>query len=143
MPSFIIRVVEGKEILVPEADFIAAIGAGFPIVFKTNADLVVSNVLMAKRFTVINSNSLESVVLPETSAVGDRIMLSAAGSANWSLSQAAGQSIVFGDLETALGVTGGISSTDPSDVLELVCLEANTRWKVINSQGNFDVNANY
>ena len=76
--------------------------------------------------------------LPASSALGDIIEI--VGRLNgWSVSQAAGQSIIFGTLTSTVGVGGSIASTNAHDCIRLVCSVANTEWIIRSAVGNITV----
>lgn len=77
-----------------------------------------------------------ALLLPATSAVGDQINVSLAGSTGWSITQAAGQQVKIGNQQTTAGVGGSLNSTQQGDSISMVCLTANLTWVVINSMGN-------
>lgn len=78
--------------------------------------------------------------LPATSSVGDSFAvfgLDAGG--GWTISQAGGQTIEFGNQKTTTGVGGSLASTDDNDGVWLVCSAANTDFVVTGSIGNITV----
>ena len=58
---------------------------------------------------------------------------------NWKVVQNAAQSIAYGTLNTNPGVTGSISSTLPTDQIEVTCFTANTNFSVTYQSGNLNV----
>jgi len=83
--------------------------------------------------------SLVTFTLPTTSAIGDFVEINGKGSGLWSIAQAAGQQIHFGNVASTLGAGGSVSSTLQFDNIRLRCLTANTIWTVVSSQGNITV----
>ncbi len=79
------------------------------------------------------------LLLPPTSAVGDMIVVLLDGSTSWSITQADGQQVRYGNSETTLGAAGSITSTLQGDSLTLVCVVADSRWAVLAGVGNHDV----
>jgi hypothetical protein len=77
--------------------------------------------------------------LPVTAAFGDTYIIAGYGAGGWTLAQHAGQSIIVGPLTSTVGVTGGIASIISSDLVEIVCVVADTTFKVVNTQGNVTV----
>jgi len=58
----------------------------------------------------------------------------------WSVTQAAGQQIFFGNTQTTLGAGGSLASTHARDCIEMICVTANTAWQITgNVQGNITV----
>jgi uncharacterized protein YraI len=74
--------------------------------------------------------------LPLTSAIGDFVEINGKGSGGYTISQAAGQQIHYGNQTTTLGATGTLSSSNQFDCVRLRCLTANTIWTVVSSVGN-------
>jgi hypothetical protein len=74
--------------------------------------------------------------LPTTSAFGLVIrVVNAEASFNWTITQAAGQSIQYGIKSTTVGTGGSLTSTSIGDAVELLCIVANTTWIVLSSNG--------
>lgn len=91
---------------------------------------------------LISNSGTVTLTLPTTIAQFGVIMIVGSGSGGtggWTISQAAGQSIVFGKLTTTVGVGGSLSSTNQSDVVYLLCTVANTTFQVLSSIGNLSV----
>lgn len=78
------------------------------------------------------------ITLPAVAYPGDMVSISGRGT-NWRLGQNAGQSVNYGAMTTTGGVGGSISSTLPTDQLDVICQTANTGWAVRNSVGNLTV----
>ena len=77
--------------------------------------------------------------LPSTAAVGTVLEITNLQAArNFTIAQASGQSIQFGNVATTVGASGSISSTSIGDSLRMVCTVANTTWQVLSSQGNLN-----
>lgn len=76
--------------------------------------------------------------LPDTAAVGDIVKVTGL-QASWTIAQNAGETIYFGSSSTTTGVGGSLASTDARDVVELVCVVANTDWQIISSIGNISI----
>jgi hypothetical protein len=68
--------------------------------------------------------------------VGDVIEIVGEGAGGWLIAQNASQEIRFGDVVTTNGVGGSLASTNAGDCISLVCITANTTWRVKNSVGN-------
>lgn len=77
-----------------------------------------------------------SLLLPPVSALGDIIEVVLDGSASFTITQGAGQSIRIGNVSTTAGVGGSLASTQQGDSLKLVCQTANLKWNVVSSIGN-------
>lgn len=76
--------------------------------------------------------------LPATAEIGDMFYIvgdRTGSSGNWQIQCGAGQNLEVGlDFTSAAGT---LSSTNPSDSLQAVCIEKDTRWSVILMQTNF------
>lgn len=55
---------------------------------------------------------------------------------NWNIMQNTAQNITMGITTTNTGVTGSLSSTFPTDQVEVTCFTANTEYEVTYSAGN-------
>ncbi len=85
--------------------------------------------------------SVLNLTLPVISAFGDEISISLNGSAGFNILQYSTQRIRYGDRESTLGISGGLTTLNQGDSVRLVCSVANTRWNVIGgSIGNLTVN---
>ncbi len=88
---------------------------------------------------ITNNAGLVTVTLPDTAAVGKIVQVVGAGAGGWKIAQNASEVIHFGNLDTTTGTGGYISSSHRRDVVELICVVANTEWNVINSQGSITI----
>lgn len=81
------------------------------------------------------------LALPAVSAVGDTIEVALDGSTSWSITQPnAASQVRFGTLQTTLGTSGTLTSTQQGDTLRVVCETVNARWVVTpGSVGNITV----
>lgn len=77
-------------------------------------------------------------LLPATAAVGDSFIIAGYGNL-WSLTQNALQSVILNNQTTTVGVAGSLTATVASDTIEVVCVTANTEFKVINVLGNITI----
>jgi hypothetical protein len=89
---------------------------------------------------ITNNNSLVTITLPATCALGSVIALCGKGSGGWKIAQNAGQTIHFINVSTTTGVSGYIESTSQYDALEMVCVTANTTFVVRSSVGTVEMN---
>jgi len=88
---------------------------------------------------IMNRGTLITATLPATAAVGQKIYCVGLGAGFFQIAQNAGQSIQHGAATTTVGVGGSLTSTGARDVVELLCVTANTTFRVINSIGTFTV----
>jgi hypothetical protein len=111
------------------------VGAG-DITWQT---IIASQALQAKHgYICITPGANLSLNLPATAVIGDTIEIVLDGSTSWTIVQAAGQQIRFGQQLSTLGVVGSISSNAQGDWITLVA-ETNTRWLARAESGNFTV----
>jgi hypothetical protein len=92
--------------------------------------------LTVNRGFIMNNAALVTGTLPATAAVGDVIEIVGEGAGGWLIAQNASQEIRFGDVVTTNGVGGSLASTNAGDCISLVCITANTTFRVKNSVGN-------
>jgi len=76
------------------------------------------------------------LTLPLTAVVGDVFEVVGKGATGWVIAQNAGQSIIFGDQVTTVGVTGSLASSATNDCIELICITADTVFVVKSAVGN-------
>lgn len=110
--------------------------AGFPFTFTTiDADgaLVINTAYINTKVAAL------SVSLPATSSVGDVIILKGSGAGGWTVTQAANQYIYIGSLSSTVGIAGSIASTNATDSVSLVCVEADRGWSSFSVVGNITV----
>lgn len=88
----------------------------------------------------ITSNvALTTFTLPATAAVGQGFQIVGEGSGGWSIAQNAGQTIKLGTSNSTAGVAGSVASTAVGDCVEVICVTANTTWRVIDAVGSLTV----
>ena len=90
-------------------------------------------------YTSDDGASLVTFTLPTTSAIGDFVEINGKGSGLYTIAQASGQQIHFGNIASTSGATGTVSSTLQYDCIKLRCITANTIWVVVSSVGNFTI----
>lgn len=88
---------------------------------------------------ILNNAGLVTLTIPTTAAVGDVVRVVGKGAGGWLVAQNASEIIHFGNLDTTTGVGGSLASTHRRDVVELVCVVANTEWSVTSVIGNITV----
>lgn len=96
----------------------------------TSATLAIDNAYLA------NNASLVTLTLPTTAAQFSTILVTGNGAGGWTIAQNVGQQINFDGVSSTVGAGGSLASTNRYDVVELVCVTANTTWNVIRSIGN-------
>ncbi len=80
-----------------------------------------------------------SMALPVASAVGDIIEVVLNSANSWQISQAAGQQIRVGNVQTTAGAGGSLMSNRAGDFVRLVCDVANLHWIAVGYTGNITV----
>jgi hypothetical protein len=115
---------------------ITAIGMGFTWTAITSADNV-------KQITVENgyiTNGAPTCILllPAAAALGDTFIITG-NTSLFQITQNAGQVIHFGSQTTTVGVGGSLTSTMVQDHIQILCIAANTTFKVTDSIGNLTV----
>lgn len=97
---------------------------------------VTSQALAVDNGYIMNNAALVTGTLPATAAAGSIIEVVGEGAGGWLVAQNASQEIRFGDVVTTNGVGGSLASTNAGDAIRLLCITANTTWRVISSIGN-------
>lgn len=90
-------------------------------------------------YTADAGASLITFTLPVSSSIGDFVEINGKAAGLYTIAQASGQQIHFGNLASTLGATGTVSSTLQYDCIRLRCITANTIWAVVSSVGNFTI----
>lgn len=85
-----------------------------------------------------NGASLVTYTLPATAPLGSFFEIMGASSGGWTIAEASGQTIHFGNV-AATTTSGSLSSTNQYDCVKLRCTTANTTFVVQNAQGNITV----
>jgi len=112
------------------------VGTGFNVTWYT---VTTSTAMQTSSGYIANSGALVDLTLPPTAAVGDALMILGRGAGLWSLSQAAGQVVHFGNVSTTAGVGGSITATNRRDTMILVCSVSGLEWTVMSSQGSLTI----
>lgn len=76
-----------------------------------------------------NNAGLVTFTLPVTAAVGDTYEVSGEGAGGWTIVYGTGQSIRFGNQTTTV-TSGSLASANQYDSVRIVCMVANTTFKV-------------
>lgn len=86
------------------------------------------------------NSALTQFVLPVLAPVGTTLAVAGFGTGGWTIAQNGSQMIQVGAVTSTTGVTGSVSSTLPSDCIQLVCVQTNTIWILQNApQGSLTV----
>lgn len=113
---------------------IAATGAN-PWVVVTGT----SQTMSVNTSYIANNAALVTLTLPATAAVGDRFIIVAKGAGLFKIAQNSGQSIRFGEVVSTTGISGFMQATLQYDVVEIVCMTADTDFIVVDAVGNLDL----
>lgn len=87
-------------------------------------------------YIIDNGASLVTLTLPATMAQGMIFKVIGNSSGGWTIAQGAGQSIKIGSTTTTTGAGGSITSSNAGDCIEVMCIVANTTWRVLSVTGN-------
>lgn len=85
---------------------------------------------------VTNSASQVQLLLPVTSPFGSVIEVVGKGSGGWIIQQNAAQAILELATTSTPGVTGTVQASEPGSTVRMVCITANTTWRIVASTGN-------
>ncbi len=101
----------------------------FPFTVETsNTALTVNTGVIANSLTQLEFS------LPASAAVGDRVQVTSLNSGGWKITQGAGQSIIYSNGQTPIGVDGSLVGNGIGASAELVCAVANDTWIVVDSE---------
>ena len=89
---------------------------------------------------IANRNSLVTLTLPTTSAVGSIIEIVGKGTGGWKVAQNANQMIHIKAATSTTGTGGYISSNDQYNSVKLLCTVANLEFTVLSSEGTLNLN---
>lgn len=84
---------------------------------------------------VADNAGLVTLTLPAVAPLGSVFGIVGKGAGGWSVAEATGQIIKFGNQTTTI-TSGTLASTNQYDVVWLVCITANTTFSVYGSIGN-------
>lgn len=118
-------------------------GPGSLTLRVSGGGLIWQNATTSITLTVSNGYFVTSgalnLALPAAASQGDQIIVALNGGTSWTITQAAGQSIRFGNTVTTTGITGSLASSAQGDTVRLVCSTTNTGWFLISSVGTLTV----
>lgn len=110
---------------------------------NSNADFLPYNIVSGNSQNLISNNrylctasGLTNLTLPLNCGVGDVIIIHNEGFGTFRILQNSGQIIAFASLETTAG-SGYIESEGSNQSISLTCVQANTKFLVGSSVGNF------
>jgi len=99
----------------------------------------VTNMVSDNGYLCVSPGGALTLGLPATSAQGDVIAVRLSGATSWRITQAAGQQIFVGSLNSTSGAGGSVSSTTQGNFIQLVCRTANLAWDCIGIIGNLTI----
>lgn len=103
-------------------------------------EITTSQAFLVNNGYITNSESLITLTLPSTAAIGDIIAVVGKGIGGWSILQNSLQSINVG-ISTTTVTTGSISFSNRNDCIELICSTAGTStvWTARSWVGNLTI----
>jgi hypothetical protein len=102
--------------------------------------LLVGQPLLIDQGYFIQNGIPQNFALPTIAPFGHILQIINSGGVNFTITQAIGQSIQFGDRATTPGVGGSITSTQEGDGITLICNAENTSFTLLGAPlGNWDV----
>lgn len=97
------------------------------VVTGTSQAMAVNNIYIA------NNASQVTLTLPSTVAVGDNFNVVGLGAGGWKVAQNSGQTIRLLSTVSTSGTGGSVASTTQYDSLSIICVTANTDFRIINA----------
>lgn len=98
---------------------------------------VVGPTAMAVNNGYVSDNGAQvQLTLPLTAVFGSIIRVVGKGAGGWIIGQNAGQTILVGAAGTTVGAGGTLAASEPSATVELLCITADTTFRVIDGDGN-------
>ena len=85
---------------------------------------------------IANNGATVGLLLPLTAALGSVIQIVGKGAGGFQLTQNAGQTTHLVGSSTTTGVGGTIDSSEAGATLAMVCITADTDWRIFSSTGN-------
>lgn len=125
----------------PDTDFVlSATGTttavwARPKPFKVNT-ITSTQALIENGGHLVNGASLVLLGLPVTCAVGTFFFVQGLSSSGWRITQNASQQIIDESGSTTLGASGYVNSGSQYDTIELLCIQADTLFKVVRKNGS-------
>lgn len=107
--------------------------------FSWIEETTTSGNFVANQGIITNNGSLVTLTLPTTCNVGESFRVAGLGAGGWRVAQNASQVIHFGNMDTTVGVTGMLDSTNRYDCIEFLCVVLNNEFVVLSSVGNITV----
>lgn len=106
-----------------------------PKPFKVNT-ITTTQTLINNGGHLVNGASLVLLELPVTCPVGTFFFIQGFSSSGWRVTQNTGQQIIDESGSTTTGGTGYVNSGSQYDTIELLCIQANTLFKIVRKNGN-------
>ncbi len=122
-----------------KADVISMLGLGATLSEDYIVEPTTAATLLPNTAYRPTNASLTVFTLPPVCEEGATFSIEGSGTGGWSIAQAAGQRVIYGDVSSTTGVAGSVSSLHERDVIKLRCIVANTTYQVISTIGNIEV----
>jgi len=103
-------------------------------------DSTADTILVKDTGYIANNIARINYTLPATADVGDRYGITGKGAGGWKVVQGALQRIHFGTLQSVSGAAGYLQSGHFSDTVHIICITANTDFRVVWANGDIDIN---
>lgn len=117
------------------AGFVSLIGS--PGFFFWLPALGAVQALSANRGYYTTIGAVTAFTMPILCPVNTVVRVQGASAGGWTVALAAGQVIVFNNtVFTSAGAGIKVTSTEPTNGLEMVCVVANTTWQILSVKGN-------
>lgn len=98
-----------------------------------------SQTLVASNGYITGNAGLTTFTLPAVASIGDTFQIAGASAGGWIVAQNAGQVIHYNAVDTTVGAGGSIASTNRYNIIEILCVVANTGFTVLSSSGALTV----
>jgi hypothetical protein len=90
---------------------------------------------------ICNTTATTEFLLPSTATIGDKYKIIGGSAPGFIVKNNSGQFITSGTKSTGIGAGSSISSTDPTDSLQIDCVQTNTEFNMICLQGEFSIDS--
>lgn len=134
-----VRFLEGSNVTITRSGNSFTFASTASSSFTWSVVLGTSQGLVAENGYIANNAALVTFTLPATCTIGDGFQILGKGAGLFRVAQNAGQTIVFGQQTTTLGVAGRIDAAHRRDCVELICTETDVEFMIVDSIGNLTV----
>ena len=131
---------EGSNITITEGAGTITIAASGGSGLTWNEETGTSVTMAIDNGYIANNASLVTLTLPTTAPIGSIVRIVGKGAGGWKIAQNASENIRWDEASiTTTGVGGSLASTDDFDMVELVCMTADTNWVLLTAKGNVTI----